>query len=127
MLRNSFVKISLVGVIAAFASLFSVQAFAQDAATLKKQMEQRLPKVDSLKAQGTIGEGNTGYLVCLKGEQGKDVVAAENADRAAVYGMIAKKESTTADLVGKRRAVQIAQNAKAGEMIQSADGKWNKK
>jgi uncharacterized protein YdbL (DUF1318 family) len=57
----------------------------------------------------------------------KDVVAAENADRKKVYAAIAKQQGTTAELVGKRRALQIAKKAKAGTWIQDQSGKWNQK
>ena len=56
-----------------------------------------------------------------------DVVKAENRDRKSVYDAIAKKQGTTAEVVGKHRAAQIAAKAWAGQMLQDANGKWYKK
>jgi hypothetical protein len=56
-----------------------------------------------------------------------DVVAAENKDRQTVYQAIAKQQGTTAKLVGKRRALQIAKRAAPGEWVQDAGGNWIQK
>ena len=60
-------------------------------------------------------------------KSGFEVVAAENADRRKVYEAIAAKEGTSPELVGRRRALQIANNAASGSWLQAADGKWYKK
>jgi uncharacterized protein YdbL (DUF1318 family) len=54
-------------------------------------------------------------------------VAAENNDRETVYAAIAKQQGTTAELVGKRRALQIANRAKPGQWVQDASGNWLQK
>jgi uncharacterized protein YdbL (DUF1318 family) len=91
-------------------------------------MAKRLPIINQLKAKGIVGENNQGYLQFMGSKKEKaDVVNAENADRKKVYEAIAKQQKTTAALVGKRRAAQIAQIAGKGEWIQSSDGKWKKK
>ncbi len=102
-----------------------VSAFADD---IKTRMKNRLPVIKELKAKGIVGEGNKGYLQFVGGNKAKaDVVAAENKDRKTVYAAIAKQQGTTAELVGKRRAVQIAKKANKGEWVQDAGGNWNKK
>ena len=55
------------------------------------------------------------------------LVNAENADRQAVYADIAQRTGTTAQEVGKRRALQIAQLAAPGHWLQAADGRWYQK
>ena len=57
----------------------------------------------------------------------EDVVAAENADRRDVYKAIAKQQGATVEVVGKRRALQIAEKASPGEWIQDKSGQWIKK
>ena len=100
-------------------------AWGQD---IKTRMLERLPAITDLKARGIIGEDNQGYLAFMKGKnEKKEVVDAENTDRKLVYGAIAKKQGTTADLVGQRRALQIAEKADPGEWLQKADGTWHKK
>ena len=102
-----------------------ISAFADD---IKTRMKQRLPVIIELKAKGIVGENNAGYLEFVGAKREKaDVVAAENNDRKTVYTAIAKQQGTTAEVVGKRRALQIAQKANPGEWLQDASGKWIQK
>jgi len=105
--------------------LFAAAGFCAD---IKARMKERLPKIIELKAAGIIGENNQGFLAFVgtnKSEQA--LVDAENQDRQLVYGAIAKQQGTTAAVVGQRRALQIADNAKPGEWLQDAGGKWVQK
>ena len=105
--------------------VLGVTAFADD---IKVRMKNRLPVIKKLKAQGIVGEDNNGYLQFVGGNKTKaDVVAAENKDRKTVYTAIAKQQGTTAELVGKRRALQIAKKANPGEWVQDAGGNWIQK
>jgi uncharacterized protein YdbL (DUF1318 family) len=101
------------------------------AAGIKERMKARLPEIIKLKAQGIIGEDNKGFLAFVDSKQAKKedkkIVDAENADRQKVYAAIAKQQKTTAELVGKLRAKQIAQKAAKGYFIQNAKGEWVKK
>jgi hypothetical protein len=100
-------------------------AFADD---IKARMKNRLPVIKKLKIEGIVGEDNKGYLQFVGGNKAKaDVVAAENKDRKKVYTAIAKQQGTTAELVGKRRALQIAKKAATGEWVQDAGGNWIQK
>jgi len=105
----------------------SVPAFA-GADQLKARFKARLPVIKALKAKGTVGENNKGYLEFIGGKKEReDVVSAENSDRRKVYTAIAKKQGTTTEVVGTRRALQIAQKAKPGDMLQKTSGAWYKK
>ena len=100
-------------------------AYADD---IKARMKKRLPVIKELKAQGIVGEDNKGFVQFVGDNQAKaDVVAAENKDRQTVYAAIAKQQGTTAELVGQRRALQIAKRANKGEWVQDASGKWIQK
>ncbi|PQP32971.1 DUF1318 domain-containing protein [Desulfobacteraceae bacterium SEEP-SAG10] len=95
---------------------------------IKARMKERLPVITALKAEGVIGENNKGYLEVIGGNQAKkNVINAENSDRKQVYTAIAKQQGTSVDLVGKRRAKQIANKAKPGQWIQDQSGKWYRK
>jgi uncharacterized protein YdbL (DUF1318 family) len=95
---------------------------------IKQRMIERLPVINDLKARGIVGENNLGFLEFIGDQKEKvEVVQAENRDRKTVYDAIAKKQATTADVVGKHRAAQIAEKARAGQMLQDANGKWYKK
>ena len=95
---------------------------------IKQRMIARLPVIKALKGQGIVGENNRGYLQFVGQKKEKEeVVTAENKDRKLVYKAIAKQQGTTAAVVGKRRAVQIANKAQPGEWLQDANGKWYQK
>ncbi|MFO7963382.1 MAG: YdbL family protein [Desulfobacterales bacterium] len=102
-------------------------AFA-GAADIKQRMLERLPTILALKNDGIVGENNSGYLEYLTDKKPKqEVVAAENADRRRVYQAIAEQQGTTAEVVGARRAMQIAQTAQPGEWLQDPGGNWYQK
>jgi hypothetical protein len=105
--------------------IFSAVAFGKD---IKARIKARRPIILELKAAGIIGENSAGYLE-FRGSKKKneDVVKAENSDRKKVYTAIGKKTGTTAEVVGKRRALKIAELAKPGDWLQNANGKWYKK
>ena len=101
---------------------------AQDLGPIKERMEARIASLDALKVGGVLGENNRGFLE-VRAEHGtaKEVAAAENADRAAVYAAIAKKTGVSAESVGAARAKQIATASKPGVWVQREDGGWYKK
>ncbi len=99
------------------------------ASDIKARMQERLPSIVQMKTDGLIGENNKGFLEFVPGAEQKmqDVVAAENKDRKAVYNAIAKQQGTSAELVGERRADQIADKASSGAWLEDESGKWHKK
>ncbi|MBM4055657.1 MAG: DUF1318 domain-containing protein [Planctomycetes bacterium] len=103
-------------------------AFADDIHAIKGQMEKRLPLIVELKSKGIVGEDNKGYLQFVgTGRENEEIINAENEDRKKVYVSIAKKEGANADQVGRRRALQIAKKALAGDWLQDQNGKWYQK
>ena len=96
---------------------------------IKARMQQRLPTIVELKSEGLVGENNKGYLefVPEAAKKQANVVSAENKDRESVYGAIAKQQGATPQVVGERRAKQIAQKASSGSWLQDASGKWYRK
>ncbi|MBA3014939.1 MAG: YdbL family protein [Proteobacteria bacterium] len=92
---------------------------------IKDRMLARVPVLNTLKATGVIGENNKGYLELIGNKNANTAeMNAENADRRQVYEAIAKQQGTSADLVGKRRALQIADSAALGTWLQAVDGSW---
>jgi len=119
--------------IAAFALAFAVPqvlSAADDAATIKKHMAERKPKIETLKKAGSIGENKDGYLEAMKDakleDADKKLIEDENKDRKAVYAAVAKKEGSTVEHVGEIRARQIRSKAAIGDYIQNEEGKWVK-
>ena len=100
-------------------------ALAQDGG-LKQRLEQRLPALDDLRQRQILGENNRGFLE-VRGratDEETQLVEAENRDRAEVYAVIARRSETTADTVGRTRAMKIAANSVRGALVQDADGNW---
>jgi len=107
--------------------VFAAGAFPS-AKEIQARMLARLPEIKVLKDKGLVGENNQGLLEFVGQQKEKqDVVAAENQDRKMVYEAIAKQQGITVELVGKHRAIQIADKARTGEWLQDADGKWYRK
>lgn len=107
--------------------VFAAGAFPS-AKEIRARMLARLPEIKALKDKGLVGESNKGFLEFVGQQKEKqEVVAAENKDREMVYEAIAKQQETTVELVGKHRAIQIADKARAGEWLQDANGKWYQK
>ena len=103
----------------------SAAAWGQD---IKDRMRDRLPAIVALKKAGAVGENNKGYLESRSPSTNqKGVVDAENQDRRLIYAAIAKKQNTTPELVGQRRALQIAEKADPGTWIQDTSGRWRQK
>lgn len=98
------------------------------AGEIKDRMLERLPVIDSMKAQGIVGENNEGFLEYRQAAKPKqEVVQAENEDRAAVYAAIARNQGVEPGFVGRRRALQIAERAEPGTWLQRPDGSWYQK
>ncbi|MGD9162040.1 MAG: YdbL family protein [Desulfobacteraceae bacterium] len=105
--------------------LSATTAFSQG---IKERIKERLPVIVELKNKGIVGENNLGFLEFVGNKKEKeDVVEAENNDRAKVYEAIAKKQNTTAQKVGERRAKQIVEKADPGEWLKDESGKWYQK
>ena len=107
--------------------VFAAGAFPS-AKEIRARMLARLPEIKVLKDKGLVGENNNGFLEFVGRQKEKqEVVTAENRDREMVYKAIAKQQGTAVELVGKHRAIQIANKARPGEWLQDANGKWHQK
>ncbi len=114
------------------AGMFMLAVFVQaESDDLKARFLERKPLLEKMKDLGWIGENNLGFLefraATGKGEENDKIVQAENEDRGTVYAEIAVKVNTSAEEVGKRRAVQIAQLAAPGHWLQDTKGDWYRK
>ena len=119
-LRLLFLCLALAGL--------TVASRAEDLGAIRARMEKRIPQIDALKTQGAVGENNRGLLEVRAAAPDADTtVAAENADRSAVYSALAQKAGATPDTVGKARAKQIAVNSAPGVWLQRESGDWYKK
>ncbi|HEY0967068.1 MAG TPA: DUF1318 domain-containing protein [Opitutaceae bacterium] len=103
-------------------------AFAADANAAKARMRERVPVIDRLKVSEAVGENNRGFLeVRSGGDEAASVAAAENADRQEVFADTASKAGSSAEVVGRAFAKQIAAASAAGVWVQRENGQWYKK
>mgnify|MGYP001812627254 FL=1 len=125
-MHRKHLLITILFVIAIF-SILASSAWG-GAKEIKARMAERLPVIMELKPKGIVGENNQGLLEFVGAAKEKaDVVEAENKDRKIVYEAIAKKTGTTPEIVGQRRAKQIAEIAGSGEWLQDDTGQWQQK
>jgi uncharacterized protein len=112
------------------ATVFGTPMFAQDdQAALQERMKGRIAQVDEMKLAGLVGESNKGFLeqrAALNPGQ-TDVLNAENADRRALYNILAGRLGLSVTVVGEQRAANVRERSAAGVWIQGADGVWAKK
>ena len=95
---------------------------------IKDRMVQRLPVIADLKTKGIIGEDNRGYLGFVSGNRVmEDIIAAENNDRKTVYGIFAKQQNTSLEVVETIQGARKAEKANSGEFYQNREGQWVRK
>jgi uncharacterized protein YdbL (DUF1318 family) len=108
--------------------IFVGSVSAQDLGAVRQRMEDRLPELDRLKAAGTIGETNVGFVELRTSKtEAAETIAAENDDRKVVYAAIARQAGASAYDVARARARQIAAGSASGVWIQSDEGEWYRK
>lgn len=126
-MKLSFLRLGLFALVLSGAT--AVVLPAQDMSGLRARMEERLPKIDEMKADGVVGEDNRGFLdarTTLSTGQNRAMVD-ENHDRSTVYGIIARNSGTSAADVGAARAKKIAETSKPGVWLQKENGEWYRK
>lgn len=108
--------------------LSTTQIVAQNENALKQSMMQRVASIDSLKLAGKVGENNVGLLSqrgALKTDQSA-LMNAENKDRRALYGILAKRLKLSVKVVGQGRAEELRKKSAKGVWLQDNNGKWYK-
>jgi uncharacterized protein YdbL (DUF1318 family) len=117
-------------------------AHGDSAEDLKRRLEQRDPELTRLKKAGRVGETWEGYVeavvpVYLDDARLKLVVSEENADRKAVYRIIAEETNAerrdpatpkvTPEAVGRRSAIRKFELATPDEFLKVAGNTWIRK
>jgi uncharacterized protein YdbL (DUF1318 family) len=95
---------------------------------LHDRFVKRHPDIDALRASGVARENNQGFLEQNGGDdKATQLIKDENDDRAKAFAIVAQKDGTTADAVGRERAKKIAEKVNPGTWIQAEDGSWSQK
>ncbi len=84
----------------------------------------------SAKAQGLVGEANSGYLAAVKqpvSNEVRSLIADVNAKRRAKFQDTANKTGTTVAQVSNRFYELAVQKTAAGHYYQDKNGAWKKK
>lgn len=82
------------------------------------------------KSAGQVGEKRDGYLELLDQKapaKVKKMVTDTNERRKARYESVARMQGSTVEAVGRQAAARIIARARPGELIETPDGKWEKK
>jgi serine/threonine-protein kinase PpkA len=96
-------------------AVFSGLAKLPEDSELVSRMRARTPKLAKLLLEGEVGEGLTGFLLPVSdgsstvtlSEEDKSLVDAENSDRNALYGLLAKSNEVPASQIATTWAEQI--------------------
>jgi uncharacterized protein YdbL (DUF1318 family) len=124
--------------VACILALIHEAVVAQSSGESRKQIESRLelryPQVLAVKTDGRIGETWQGFIDVVPGSGDADaalksLVDQENADRRALYAVIAAettadKVRVTADEVGQQSGGRSYRRAKPVEYFMTRDGTW---
>lgn len=86
--------------------------------------------IRSAKAEGLVGEANTGYIAAVQTPASAEVralIADVNQKRKAQFESTAKKTGTTVAQVANRFYELAVQKTAPGNYYQDAGGRWKKK
>lgn len=86
--------------------------------------------LQSAKAQGLVGEANSGYLAAVKSPASAEVkalIADVNAKRRTKFQSTAQKTGTTLAQVSNRFYELAVQKTAAGHYYQDKNGRWVRK
>ena len=86
--------------------------------------------IRSAKAQGLVGEANTGYIAAVKTPVGPEVralIADVNAKRKARFQSTSKKTGATLAQVANRFYELAVEKTAPGHYYQDQSGRWKKK
>lgn len=111
---------------------------ARQLAALKKKMKTRYAALKAMLDAGKIGETHAGMVALVKAAYGKArvdpkkkdsptlaaLVTAENADRTALYRLLAAQLGTKPATIAKQNAARHFKKAEARHYLQLRSGKW---
>ncbi len=95
--------------------------------TALENRKDRFNDLKALKAQGSVGENNRGYVEALKNDaQTQQLVDSENQDRKLIYKAIEEQNNLNGALETIEKVFAQVQRDKAnpGDKIQDENGNW---
>ncbi|MDE0768234.1 MAG: DUF1318 domain-containing protein [Opitutaceae bacterium] len=128
-MKNIRLTLSLIVTFAALALLPQSANAQAEEDSITQRILQRISAVDELKIKAFAGENNKGLLeqrAMLAPAQTK-LMNDENADRKALYAILAKRLGLSVSVVGQVRAESIRKKSAPKVWIQEPSGKWIQK
>jgi len=126
-MKISILVLAVISILSGFAATSALAA--EDQSAIQKRMIERVESIDGLKTKAVIGENNKGFLEQrgpLQPDQ-TSIMNAENADRKALYAILAERLGLTVSVVGQGRAEDLRNKSAAGVWLQKPSGEWYKK
>ncbi len=138
LVNSIWAAISVIGPEEAHAQNADINVTTPAIRALKGSIKQRSQAVKPFMDRGNVGLGNAGLLVFRNNDglklkdkaQLKRLIAAENKDRNALYGEIAKANKFGADKVPDIKRIFAGswiKKARPGWWVQNAAGSWGQK
>ena len=132
MTMNRFITMAVICMAVLAAAV--ANAHTETPKQIEARLEQRYPQVLAAKSAGTIGETWQGFIEVVPSNSSVDaavnqLVEQENADRRALYAIIAVETSTdkvkiAADAVGQQSGWRSYRRARPQEYFRTRDGVW---
>lgn len=106
---------------------YNIKEMTPEVQTALDNRRSRFDQLQALKAKGTMGENNHGYVEALGNDSAaKSLAEAENRDRKFIYKTIEQQNglSDAMETIEKVFAQVQREKANAGDKIQNEDGSW---
>ena len=124
-----FLILSFLTVGSAIAANYDIKQMTPEITQALGARQNRYGELRQLKASGTLGENNRGYVE-NRGDYGNELAAAENVDRGIIYRAIAEQNNLGPAGLATIEAVFAEvqrNNAQPGDFIQLPSGEWIQK
>ena len=112
-----------------FAAQYDIKEMTPAIQQALQNRQARYEQLQTLKAQGILGENNQGFVTALKPEGGT-AAASENQDRQVIYQAIVQQNNLPASGIAQVEAAFASvqrEKARPGDSIQTASGQWVQK
>lgn len=132
---KKIIALSIIGLLmltsSASAENYDIKEMTPEVRNALDARKARFGELQSLKAQGIIGENNGGLVEIRKPSPvGSGIAQEENADRMVIYNAIVSQNQLGSGGLAKVQTVFAEvqrENARSGDLIQLPNGKWSQK
>jgi len=117
---------------AAFAIMGAAYSADPAAQKLQQKFKSRYPQLLQYKNEGKLGERPDGMVEATKasfakGKKLKAFMAEENADRTALFALMAKQSKAPAALIAKRFYLRALERAQPTHLFKDDKGTWKQR